>query len=163
MSDPSANSKMPLWQKGAALIIAIASSIGIYYEGTRHAAYPDPAGAGPWTICEGHTQGVKPGDTATDAQCREYLQQDMGDAYATVTRCITAPLTVSQAAAFTDAAYNVGPAIVCGSTLQKLANSGDVRGACEQLLRWTHAGGKEMPGLVARRKAERDLCVGGIQ
>lgn len=152
----------PKWQTGSALALAVACACGTFYEGTRHAAYKDVAG-GPWTICQGHTLGVKEGDTATDDQCRAYLQQDMGQANAQVHQCITASLTVSQEAAFTDAAYNLGPAVVCGSTLQKLANSGDIKGACEQLMRWTHAGGKELPGLVARREAERDLCLGGIR
>lgn len=152
----------PQWQRGGALALAIACVCGTYYEGTQHAAYRDIVG-GPWTICQGHTHGVKEGDTATDDQCHTYLQQDMGQAYAQVHKCITVPLTVSQEAAFTDAAYNLGPSVVCGSILQKLANSGDIMGACEQLMRWTHAGGKELPGLVKRREAERDLCLGGIQ
>lgn len=158
------SAKNPSWAtRGvAALAVAIAASLGSYYEGTRHAAYPDPAG-GPWTICQGHTQGVKPGDTATDDECLAYLQQDMGTAYAAVGRCIKVTLTVAQAAAFTDAVYNLGPAVVCGSTLSKLANAGDIRGACEQLPLWDHAGGQVMPGLLARRQAERDLCIGGLQ
>lgn len=148
---------------GAAVVVAIASLLGSNFEGTRHTAYPDPSGNGIWTICHGHTAGVKAGDTATDAQCRAYLQQEMGEAYATVQRCINAPLTIGQAAAFTDATYNVGPKIVCNSTLQWKANSGDVLGACGQLLRWVYANGRKLPGLVARRQAERDLCVEGLQ
>ncbi len=30
---------------------------------------------------------------------------------------------------------------------------------CEQLKRWTLAGGSELPGLVVRRDAEYGLCV----
>lgn len=145
---------------GAAVVLAIAGVMGAHYEGTRHAAYQDVGGV--WTICQGHTTGVRAGATATDAQCLDYLKTDMDDAYRAVLRCITAPISITQAAAFTDAAYNVGPSVVCGSTLQRLANAGDLRGACEQLTRWTKAGGRELPGLVARRQAERDLCVEGL-
>lgn len=145
---------------GAGVALAIAAAMGTYFEGTRHTAYPDVGGV--WTICQGHTRGVQRGDTATDADCLAYLQADMGTAYADVQRCITTPLTIAQQAAFTDAAYNLGASVVCGSTLQRLANAGDIRGACEQLTRWTKAAGRELPGLVARRQAERDLCMEGL-
>jgi lysozyme len=36
-------------------------------------------------------------------------------------------------------------------------------GACNELPRWTLAGGKELPGLVKRRAAERDLCLQGLR
>lgn len=153
---------MPKWVKpsAAALVLALASAMGVYFEGTRHQAYPDVGGV--WTICQGHTAGVHAGDTATDAECRAYLEHDMGAAYAVVRRCITVPLTISQAAAFTDAVYNLGPSVVCGSTLQKLANAGDMGAACQQLTRWVNAGGKPLPGLIDRRNAERDLCLKGL-
>lgn len=153
----------PKWAAGgaSALILAIATTLGMHYEGTRRQAYADVAGV--WTICQGHTAGVKRGDTATAAECRAYLQQDMGEAYAAVQRCITAPLTIGQAAAFTDAAYNLGPSIVCGSTLQKLANAGDVLGACAELSRWNKAAGKPVQGLINRRADEYALCVGGVR
>lgn len=155
--------RAPKWATGgaAAIILAIAGVMGAHYEGTRHQAYQDAGGV--WTICQGHTQGVKGGDTADDAACRAYLQHDMGNAYAAVKRCITAPLTIGQAAAFTDAAFNLGPQVVCGSTLQRLANSGDLDAACQQLTRWVNAGGKPLAGLVDRRNAERDLCLKGLR
>lgn len=145
----------------AALVIALASAIGGHYEGVRYQAYWDAYGQ-VWTICAGHTAGVKQGDTATPEQCRAWLQQDYRRAYDAVDRCITAPLTLGQAAAFVDAAYNIGPGVVCGSTLQKLANRGDVVGACEQLPLWDHAGGQRLRGLTLRRGDERDLCTGGV-
>ena len=51
---------------GAATIAAIVAFIGPW-EGRRYTAYQDIVGV--WTICEGHTKGVKAGDVATDAQC----------------------------------------------------------------------------------------------
>ncbi|WP_417283029.1 glycoside hydrolase family protein [Comamonas sp.] len=38
------------------------------------------------------------------------------------------------------------------------ANAGDIDGACAELIRWTYAGGKQLPGLVKPRAAERQLC-----
>jgi lysozyme len=66
-------------------------------------------------------------------------------------------LTVNQHAALLDAVYTVGPRIVCGSTLQRKANSGEQ--FCDELLRWDHAGGKRIQGLTNRRRAEYQLCV----
>lgn len=151
------------WIKGgaAALTLAIAGSIGGYYENKVNNSYQDMGGV--WSICYGHTQGVKDGQTATDDQCMAYLQSDMKEAYGYVNACIFAPMTITQAAAFTDTTYNAGKAVVCGSTLQKLANSGDMRGACDQLLRWNKVKGKVVQGLVNRRKADHDLCTQGLQ
>lgn len=153
----------PKWLagSGAAVVLALAGTLGVHYEGTRNAAYRDAGGV--WTICQGHTAGVRAGDTATDDQCRQYLQYDMGDAYAAVNRCITTTLTVSQAAAFTDLAYNAGSGAVCGSTLQRLANAGDLMGACEQINVWNKVSGQTVQGLVNRRAQEYALCVGGIR
>lgn len=140
------------------VVVAATVSLGGYFEGRKLTAYQDTGGV--WTLCDGHTAGVKAGDTATPEQCQAWLQKEMGDALATVQRCITVPLNLGQLAAFTDAAYNLGPAVVCGSTLQRKANAGDVVGACAELPRWVHAGGQVLPGLVARREAERKLCMG---
>jgi lysozyme len=148
---------MKPWQrKSGAGAAVIALALAGYFEGTRTTAYQDPPGI--WTICTGHTRNVKAGDKATPAQCDAYLQQDMAIAFADVKRCIRAPLNSQQTAAFADAAYNAGAGVVCGSTLQRKANAGDMRGACAELSRWVYAGGKQLPGLVARRQAERELC-----
>lgn len=166
---------MKRWQKLAAsgaAASAIAAALAWQYEvGGAHVntAYWDAYGK-VWTICAGHTKGVKADDVATDAQCEAYLQADMAEADAAVRRCITAPLSKPQRAAFNDAALNLGPAVVCGSTLQRLANGGDVVGACLQLTDaldkrgnvrgWTMAGGQELQGLRNRRTDERNLCLG---
>ena len=72
--------------------------------------------------------------------------------------CVKKPMTDGQKAAFLSFAFNVGTGAFCGSTLARKANAGDMRGACAELSRWTLAGGKEMPGLVKRRAAERKVC-----
>lgn len=156
------NSGGKAWIAGSfsTLVLALAGALAVHYEGVSYRAYADAAGHG-WAICYGHSHGVKQGDTATDAQCRAYLAQDMGEAYAEVDRCVTASLTVSQAAAFVDTAYNIGPRVVCGSTLQRLANSGHVIDACEQLPIWDHP--TWLRGLHLRRTDEHDLCRGGLQ
>lgn len=55
-----------------------------------------------------------------------------------------------------DATYNIGPSVVCGSTLQRKANAGQP--FCDELLKWDHANGKVVKGLAKRRQAEVKLC-----
>lgn len=155
------NSGGKAWIAGsfATLVLALAGALETHFEGVVYTAQPDPAGRG-WFICYGHTKDVKPGDTATTDQCRKYLAEDNAVNYAVVNRCITAALTVSQAAAFVDAVHNLGAQVVCGSTLQKLANSGHVVEACHQLPRWNHP--LWLKGLTTRRSNETDLCVDGL-
>lgn len=56
--------------------------------------------------------------------------------------------------ALTDFAYNLGNARYNASTLRKRVNECDWQAAKTELMRWTRGGGRELPGLVRRRKAE---------
>lgn len=146
------------WLKTTGLTaIAIATMIAAPHEGLRLKAYPDVGGV--WTICYGHTHGVKRGDTATLDECKAYLAADMPIADAAVSRCINTILNVNQRAAFDDAVYNLGPKVVCGSTLQRMANDGDFKGACNQLKRWVYAAGQKSNGLIGRRADDTELCL----
>lgn len=136
--------------------LALAGGLVTHWEGTRYTSYQDATGR--WTICQGHTHNVHAGDTATPRQCQAWREEDLRIANAAITRCIHVPLTVDQHAALLDAVYNIGPSIVCGSTLQRKANAGQP--FCHELLRWVYAGGKRIQGLVNRRQAEYQLCIG---
>lgn len=76
-------------------------------------------------------------------------------------------LPINVLAAFSDAAYNIGPHIACDgtrSTAARLLAAGKYRDACEQLPRWNKAkvGGLlvPLPGLTKRREAARKVCLG---
>lgn len=56
--------------------------------------------------------------------------------------------------AIVDFAYNLGVGRLQTSTLRRRINAGDWPASIEELNRWTRGGGKVLPGLVARRKAE---------
>lgn len=56
--------------------------------------------------------------------------------------------------AIVDFAYNLGVGRLQTSTLRRRINACDWEGAQEELMKWTRGGGKVLPGLVARRKAE---------
>lgn len=142
---------------GSAAVLALAMSAAMLFEGHRAAPYRDVTGV--LTVCYGHTAQVEQ-RRYTPAECTQLLRVDMAEANAIVRRCIAKPMTVGQEAALTDAAYNIGPRIVCGSTLQREANAGRWPQACAQLSQWVYAGGQKLPGLVNRRAAERAMCEG---
>lgn len=56
--------------------------------------------------------------------------------------------------AIVDFAYNLGVGRLQTSTLRRKINEQDWEAAREQLMLWVKAGGRTLPGLVARRKAE---------
>lgn len=150
-----------------ATAMSIAMGLGIKWEGGPClTAYQDVTGT--WTICYGHTKGVRAGDHATLGQCNAWLEQEMAQAQRTVLSCIEYPMTTNQLGALTSGTYNVGPRLVCGSTLQRLANAGDMKGACEQLTQakngkgeprgWAYSAGRWFRGLFNRRVDEQNVC-----
>lgn len=70
--------------------------------------------------------------------------------------CPTAD-TDGRKAAMADFAFNLGLTRLKGSTLRRRVLAGDWDGARAELMRWTRGGGRVLPGLVARRRAEVDL------
>ena len=141
-------------------VLGMTGALVSWFEGRSMMAYLDPVGIP--TICEGITQGVKLGDQATPAQCDQLLQRELRIALTAVDRQVRVPMPDTRRAALGSFVYNVGERQFSSSTLLRLLNSGDVRGACAQLSRWVYAGGKQLAGLVNRRAAERELCEVGL-
>lgn len=142
---------------------AAAALIAVPAEGLRQVAYRDPPGI--WTVCWGSTTNVVPGRRYSLEECRARLDADMTAAVTAVERCRPG-LPPSVLAAFSDAAFNLGPRIACDSTSSTAARLLAARRyaeACEQLPRWDKAriAGVmvALPGLTKRRQAERDLCL----
>lgn len=142
-------------------LTAAVMAVGVVstYEGTVLSAYRDPVGIP--TACTGHTgPEVRMGQVYTQEQCDELLASDLYRHDADIQQCIAVPLSDGQHAAFLSFAFNVGATKFCGSTMARRLNAGDYAGACAELSRWTLAGGRQLPGLVKRRAAERALCEG---
>lgn len=128
------------------------------FEGLELTAYPDPGTGGePWTIGYGHTGGVKPGDTVTEAEAEELLRQDLEKFEDCVNAYVSVPITQSQFDALVSFAFNVGCGALKSSTLLRLLNNGDTEAAAAQFGRWNKAAGRVLAGLTRRRGAERDL------
>lgn len=148
-------------KKGSALaacVIAIVSG----FEGLRTYAYRDPIGIP--TICFGETRGVKMGDRATTAECKDMLAVRLVEFETGMTRCLKNPAAVPDKpyAAFLSFTYNVGIGAFCKSTLARKVNAGDIRGGCMELLKWDKAAGIRLPGLTRRRQAENAFCLRGL-
>jgi lysozyme len=154
---------------GAAATAGVLTAAALFvgpWEGERTEAYLDRIASPPvWTVCYGETRGVRPGDRYTPEQCRAMLMAALADYQREINRCIPSLPQQPEGVqiALISWTYNVGPGAACSSTLARLANAGDWRGACDQLLRWNRAGGREVRGLTNRRAAEHRLCVGALQ
>lgn len=126
------------------------------FEGLRLTAYRD--GAGVLTIGYGHTgPEVHEGLVITEAEAEMLLRRDMADAVAWVNGLVKVTLTQGQFDALVDFTYNAGRGSFRGSTLLRMVNAGDFKGAEGQFGLWVHAGGEVEPGLVRRRAAEAAL------
>ena len=94
----------------------------------------------------------------TRAKAEDLLGFDLGVKYApAVRRAVKKFQTVNQYGACVSMAYNVGTAGFSRSTLCWLINQGQHAKATDEFLKWTRGGGRVLPGLVRRRKAERAM------
>jgi lysozyme len=148
------------------------------YEGYSFRAYDD--GVGVQTVGFGSTRHldgtpVKAGDTVTPQRAVIMLARDADRIWREAAACIgEVPLYQHEADAYASLAYNIGAANFCRSTLVKklratltptLSPAEKERfyaEACREILRWTRAGGRELPGLVKRRQDEYRRCIGEV-
>lgn len=124
----------------------------------RAHAYICPAGF--WTIGYGHLcdQQHPP---ITEAEAEAYLARDLQTALAaTLRHCpVLATEPEGRLAAIVDFTFNLGGGRLQTSTLRRRLNQRDWAAAATELRRWVYGGGKVLPGLVARRKAEVALIL----
>jgi GH24 family phage-related lysozyme (muramidase) len=130
------------------------------FEGLRLKAYYDSAGV--LTIGYGWTHpvdGVKiyPGMAINAETAERLLKTGLVSYENDVNRLVKVKLNQNQFDALVSFAYNLGSGALSTSTLLKKLNAGDYTGAADEFLRWNKAGGKVLPGLTLRRKAERKL------
>ena len=130
---------MPLKSKlisraAGALFGVIAVTVGLN-EGRSLVAYPDPVGV--WTICDGETLGVKPGERRTEAQCDATLRKGIArHAEALVGLPEGLPDVVLVGAV--DLTYNIGVQGFRSSRVYKALSVGDYRAAGDAVLAWRY-------------------------
>lgn len=125
------------------------------FEGCSLKAYRCPAGI--LTIGYGHTNKVFVDDVITQEEAETLLKQDLIIHCNNVSKLVKVSLNQNQFDALVSFEYNVGYGAFSGATLLKLLNQGKYKEAAEQFDRWIYAGKKVLPGLVNRRKAEKEL------
>ncbi len=127
-----------------------------------------------WTVGVGHvidpahigvkfeerkTLPIPPGwdRVLTMAEVEEILEKDLVRFERGVERLCPVGLNQPRFDALVSFAFNVGLGNLQRSSIRMRHNRGDYEGASEAFMMWTKAGGKELPGLVKRRKDERAL------
>ena len=126
------------------------------FEGCSLNSYQDLKGL--WTIGYGTTgRNIKDGMTWTQEQAEQELEKATECISELVSKFITTELTDNQFSALVCFAYNVGINALSKSNLLKLVNSKHMSLAADEFLKWDKCDGKEIPGLLRRRLAERVL------
>ena len=132
------------------------------WEGRENVPYRDIVGI--WTVCDGDTENVVPGEVQTDAQCDARLERQLIAHTRPVLACVPQLKDRPNAlAASISLAYNIGTTGYCGSTAAKKFRAGDWLGGCDAFLRWNRAGGRVVRGLTNRRTAERAICLRDVR
>lgn len=144
------------------------------FEDCRLRAYPDPkTGGKPYSIGWGNTQyadgrPVGPNDVISQARADEEFAFDLITFEMMIDQAVKVPLTQNQFDALVSIVYNVGPGnkaksgilrLKSGqpSTLLRLLNAGDYKGAADQFDVWISKGSAVEKGLRRRRAAEKAL------
>jgi lysozyme len=139
--------------------LQLALPISRRYEELRLVAYLCPAGK--WTVGYGRTgPEVVEGVTWTAEQAEADLASRFTKLGARIDALVRVDLSPGQMAALALLADNIGIEAFRTSTLLRLLNAGDYKGAAAQFDRWNRGGGKVLRGLVRRRREERALFEG---
>jgi len=126
------------------------------FEGLRLEAYKCPAGD--WTIGYGHTgDDIKEGDKITRENAEFLFKQDIKSAEYCIKTEVHRELTQNQYDALVSFIFNAGSFKFRHSTMLKRLNDGNFEAAAEQLDKWIYSKKTILPGLVKRRKAEKEL------
>lgn len=133
------------------------------FEGLRLKVYRCPAGVP--TIGYGHTGA----DVRMDMQpisepvAEAMMQQDAAVFHQAAGKLSPILWLEGDAkhSAIADFCFNLGTTRYKASTLRRRIESGDWQGAADELQKWVWGGGRKLPGLVVRRKAESDFLRDG--
>lgn len=125
------------------------------HEGLRLKAYLCPGKI--WTIGYGHTKTAYAGQIINTRQAESLLQRDLREVESTLEETVRVKLTQNQYDALCSFIFNVGAKAFVESTLLKRLNNKDDQSVTPQLLRWVHANGRPLPGLIRRRQEEAAL------
>jgi lysozyme len=151
-----------LKSRAAAGAMVLALGLVTLWEGYEPKVYIDPVGIP--TVCYGHVvpSNVEPGTEFSNDACHSLLYSDLKIASDAIDKYVRVPLKDYERAAFISFIFNVGAGNFSKSTLLKRINEGRISDACHELPKWVYAKGKKLKGLVNRRQAEMQLCLGNV-
>lgn len=131
-----------------------------FFESCHLKAYKDAVGI--WTIGWGTTgPGIQEGLIISQQTADNMLKAHIQDVALDITALLgDIRLLQHQFDALVSLVYNIGIGAFKKSTLLKLIKQRKMAEAALEFDKWTKAGGKELPGLVKRRKAEKTLFIG---
>lgn len=159
MYPPQRNGKAALVATVGAGAAALLISFVGPWEGKANDPYKDIVGV--WTVCRGETHVAM--RHYTDAQCDDMFAASLAKhAAPVIERSPELAGHPYQLAAAVSLAYNVGPANYRKSSVARLFSAGKWREACDGFLAWSYAGGRQVKGLLNRRRAERDMCLSDL-
>jgi lysozyme len=149
--------------RNVAKVMTMAVALTGSFEGLRTTAYHDPGNGTP-TVCYGETRGVKLTDKYSPTECKAMLATGLVQFETQMDACIKDPAKIPDKSyvAFLDLTYNIGASAFCHSTVAKDINAGNIVAACKAVTAFDRAGGRVLPGLVARRAKEKALCLQGL-
>lgn len=131
-----------------------------FFESCHLKAYKCPAGV--WTIGWGTTgPGIQEGLTISQQTADTMLKAHIQDVALDLTDLLKPKsLKQHQFDALVSFVYNIGIGAFKKSTMLSLIKRDKMAEAALEFDKWTKAAGKELPGLVKRRKAEKTLFIG---
>ncbi|MEO5337245.1 MAG: lysozyme [Magnetospirillum sp. WYHS-4] len=131
------------------------------FEGFSATPYICPAGW--WTIGFGAIHGLDglpvtaTTPPVTEEEAETLLRRDVAVAERAVLRLITVPLSDGRYDAVASFAFNLGGGALQRSTLRRKVNRDEHGDVPDEFRRWVWGGGRKLPGLVRRRKAEAEM------
>ena len=134
------------------------------FEGYVPEGYLDPVGIP--TKCFGDTRDVVVGQEYTFEECSRSLNEHLYELAVPVTKCVKnfKSLPDKSKAALISMTYNIGSGAMCKSSVVRYFNQGQNERACRRMAEiYKTAKGKELPGLVKRRKFESEMCLAGLK
>jgi lysozyme len=113
------------------------------------------------TIGFGNTSRARTGMTITQSTADAWLIEDVKIYENGIKRLCKVDLLQQEFSSLVAWAFNCGLGALEESTLLRILNQGNYQGVPEQIKRWDKGGGRTLPGLTRRRKAEAHLWTTG--
>ncbi len=130
-----------------------------HYEGFSANTYICPAGYE--TIGYGHKLlEQEKYRTISRSDAENLLSHDLYKSEIAVIKLIDVPLSDNQFSSLVSFVFNLGSGALQRSTLRQKINYGLHKEIEKEFMRWVYAGGKKLPGLIARRRKESILFLG---